>query len=346
MKKLMPWAALLVLAIAGTLYAWRSTGDGDGAAVAGHRSGTAAVAADGAATPPASFATGLEGLPASLAGTEVDGGFEVDANGHLRITRGIRQTFDYFLSTIGEEPVGTILARIKAYIRHRLKEPAASEAERILAGYVAYKQALVALPQVTPQADGSLNLAAIQQQMAQVQGLRNQHLSQEVIQAFFGDEDAYDRYTVNRLQVLQDKGLSDRQRAQQLAMLQQQLPPAMQESLKIANSVQDLNALTADWKKRGGSARELRDIREALVGPEAAGRLEALDAENAEWERRLNGWLSQRDALLATSGLSDSDKQAQVAQLRSSLFNAQEQARVQALEGLHDRNRMASAGSR
>lgn len=337
MKKKMPLAIVLVLAAASATYFWSDASMMSDGLVT--RGGARAGAYDSHAgsTPTGSFETGLEGLPGSLAGTDVDGGFEVDANGHLRITKGIRQTFDYFLSTVGEESISTIMARIKAYIRHRLKEPAASEAEKILAGYADYKQALATLPAMPPQADGGLNLEAIQRQMTQVQSLRNQYLSQEVIQAFFEDEDAYDRYTVNRLLVLQNKGLSDQQRAQQLAMLQQQLPPAMQQSLKVANSVQDLNALTASWKKRGGTAQELRGIREALVGPEAADRLEALDSENADWERRMSSWLSQREALLATAGLSESDKQAQVSQFRSKLFSAEEMPRVQALEGLQDR---------
>lgn len=338
MKKKMPWVIPLVLAIVAAAYFWRGTSTmGEAVAVDG-RAGSDLTNSSTDSTTLQSFETGLESLPRSLAGTEVDGGFEVDANGHLRITKGIRQTFDYFLSTVGEESISTIMARIKAYIRHRLKDPAASEAERLLASYAAYKQALAALPTIQPQADGGLNLEAIQQQMTQVQSLRSQYLSQEVIAAFFGDEDVYDRYTVSRLQVLQNKGLSDKQRAQQLAMLQQQLPPALQQSLKVTNSVQDLNALTADWKKRGGTAQELRDIREALVGRDAADRLERLDSENADWERRMSDWLSQRDALLTTIGLDDSDKHAQLSQLRSKLFSAEEILRVQALEGVHDRN--------
>lgn len=342
MKKKMPLAIFLALAAASATYFWSGASLTSDVFVTSGGARSGAYDADAGSAPKGSFETGLEELPRSLAGTDVDGGFEIDANGHLRITKGIRQTFDYFLSTIGEESISTIMARIKAYIRHRLKDPAAGEAERLLASYAAYKQALATLPTIQPQADGGLNLDAIQQQMTQVQSLRSQYLSPEVIEAFFGDEDVYDRYTVSRLQVLQNKGLSDKQRAQQLAMLQQQLPPALQQSLKVANSVQDLNALTADWRKRGGTAQELRDIREALVGPEAASRLEALDAENSDWERRMSGWLSQRDALLATAGLSESDKQAQVSQLRSKVFSAEELLRVQSLEGLHDRSRTAS----
>lgn len=337
MNKKILWVIFPILALAVALYLWSGASRMSDAVVTGSAGSPGAYDHPADSALPASFETGLEGLPGSLAGTDVDGGFEVDANGNLRITKGIRQTFDYFLSTVGEESISTIMARIKAYIRHRLKEPAASQAEKILADYAAYKQALSTLPNIPPQADGGLDLEAIQRQITQVQALRSQYLSHEVVQAFFGDEDAYDRYTVNRLQVLQNKGLSEQQRAQQLAMLQQQLPPEMQQSLKVANSVQDLNALTASWEKRGGTAQELREIREALVGPEAADRLEALDSENADWERRMSSWLSQRNALLATPGLSESDKQAQVSQLRSKLFSAEELLRVQALEGLQDR---------
>ncbi|HET8729487.1 MAG TPA: lipase secretion chaperone [Moraxellaceae bacterium] len=338
MKRKVPWIILLVLAIAGAAYFGSGAGIMGEVMVTGDSAKSATNDASANSTPPRSFHTGLEGLPGSLAGTEVDGSFEVDATGHLRINKGIRQTFDYFLSAVGEESISTIMARIRAYIRNRLKEPAASEAEAILAGYAAYKQALDALPRMPSQADGGLNLDAIQRQMTQVQSLRAQYLDPEVVRAFFGDEDAYDLYTVNRLQVLQSKELTDKQRAQQLALLQQQLPPAMQQSLKVADSVQDLNALTEIWKKRGGTAQELRDIREALVGADAADRLEALDSENTDWERRMKDWLSQRDALLATTGLSESDRQAQIAQLRSKLFSAEELLRVQALEGLRDRS--------
>ena len=71
-----------------------------------------------AATPAASaplLRTGLEGLPRSLDGTEVDGDAQADAAGHLKPDFALRRLFDYFLSTVGEEP--------QARVRERLDVP-------------------------------------------------------------------------------------------------------------------------------------------------------------------------------------------------------------------------------
>lgn len=287
-------------------------------------------------TPPATFTTGTESLPGSLQGTEVDGELEVDANGHLRITNGVRRVFDYFLSAVGEEPLESIIARIRAYIRHKLPAMAAAEAEQLLDSYLNYKRGLEAVQQV--QATGAtLDLDAVRRQMQQVQALRSQFFTPEVVAAFFGDEDVYDRYTLARLEVMQNKSLSPTQRAQQLAGLEDMLPPAMRESLKVVNQVQDLEALTQDWKRRGGTTAELRQIRESVVGPEAANRLEALDQERASWDQRMTAWYAERQAILGNASLSESDRQQQVAELRRQRFSEAERTRVESLEHMHDR---------
>lgn len=290
------------------------------------------------------FKTGLEGLPNSLKGTEVDGEFEVDANGHLKITRGIRNVFDYFLSTVGEEPVQTIVARIRAYIHFKLKDPAAHEAEVILDGYIAYEKGLSNIqPAQAPQQNpNTFDIDAIRRQMDQVAALRSQYLAPDVIQAFFGDEDAYNRYTLARIQLMQNKALTDAQRAQQLAALEQQLPQSIQDSLKTVNQFQNLQAMTDDCKKRNCSAAELRQVRESIVGPDAADRLEQLDRDNAAWDQRMSSWLSQRAAILANTSLSSQDQQQQLTDQRNSLFNQQEQVRVLALERIHDQSATSS----
>ena len=337
MKKYIVYGVVAVLIIAAAAMLWLSRDSSNQAGTA-DASATGQTANGGQApVSPSSFKTGLEGLPASLRGTEVDGEFEVDANGHLKITRGIRNTFDYFLSTVGEEPVETIIARIRAYIHYKLKDPAAHEAEVILDGYIAFKKGLSSIqPPPQPQSTNTIDIDAIRRQMDQVAALRTQYLAPDVIQAFFGDEDAYDHYTLARLQLMQNKSLSDAQRAQQLAALEQQLPPSVQESMKTVNQFQNLQAMTDDCKKRNCTAAELRQVRENLVGPEATDRLETLDKENAAWDTRMNSWLSQRAAILKNTSLSDSDRQQQITDQRNTLFNQQEQVRVLALERIHD----------
>lgn len=286
----------------------------------------------------AHFVTGLEGLPKSLSGTEVDGELEADANGHLIISNGVRRVFDYFLSTMGEEPLETILARIRAYIRHKLPATAAAEAEQLLDNYIAYKKSLDGVQQASSgMPSGQMDLDAIRNQMQQVKSLRTQYFSAEVIAAFFGDEDAYDSYTLARLSVLQNNKLSPAQRAQQLAALEAQLPASIQGAMKTVNQFQNLEALTKDWKQRGGNAAELRQIRENLVGAEAADRLETLDKQRSAWDQRMNTWYGERAAILANASLSEQDRQRELDALRTSRFSEAEQVRVKALERMHDR---------
>lgn len=280
------------------------------------------------------FTTGLEGIPKSLHDTQVDGSLEVDENGNLKITKGVRQTFDYFLSAIGEEDLTTIIARIRAYIRHKLPAKAAAQAEKLLEAYISYREGLGKLPQAA--GDPTQNLAAIRQQKLAVQNLRSQYFDRAVVEAFFGDEDAYDNYTLARLEVMQDKSLSATEKARRTAALLEQLPPDLKESIKTLNQYQELTTLTQDWKTRGGTPQELRAIREEIVGPEAATRLEALDQERAEWDNRMKDFLKERETILKNPALSEQDRQQQVNAIRQQRFNQQELVRVDALERIHD----------
>lgn len=283
------------------------------------------------------FKTGLENLPRSLVDTEVDGELLADANGHLVISNGVRRVFDYFLSTLGEESLDSVVARIRAYIRNKLPQPAAAEAEDLLNKYLAFMDGLRSLQQVQPASDGNMDLDAIRRQMNQVQALRQQYFSPEVVEAFFGDEDVYNSYMLDRVGILQDSQLTEAQRASRLSALEQQLPAELRESIALITKVQNLEALTADWKARGGSDYELRVIRENLVGEEAANRLEQLDQKNAAWDKRMSAWYTERDAILNNKNLSESDRNRQVEELRNSQFSESERTRVESLERMRDR---------
>lgn len=284
-----------------------------------------------AATP--HFKTGLEQLPRSLVGTSVDGQLEADAAGHLKLTRGVRDLFDYFLSLIGEEPLLTVRARLLAYIHAHLPPTAAAEAAALLDHYLAYK---TAEGQAAQQAGGNANaltLDAVTQRFDTLQTLRTQYFSVAEREAFFADDEALDRYTVARLKVLQDTSLSPADKARRINELTANLPPALRASLSVADTVQTLDALTADWKARGGSPQELRAAREQLVGPEAANRLEALDRQRSAWTIKLQSYDAQSQALQTDATLSDTQRQQALAQLRHQLFTPQEQLRLQALRG-------------
>lgn len=277
------------------------------------------------------FVTGLENLPASLHDTEVDGGFELDADGNLIITNRIRQLFDYFLSAQGEESLPTIVQRLRAYIHNTLSGEAAAEAEQLLENYIGYLDDVATLDStVTP--GQAIDPAQLRAQKAQLAAIRAGRFDAVANDAFFAEEEAYDRYTLARLEVMQDENLSADERASRLAALENQLPPELQESMRDITRYQDLQTLTREWQETDGNPANLQQMRENLIGREAAERLAKLDQERTQWQGRVDSWLLEREAILSNTGISEADKERQIDAARNRLFNEQEQIRVRSLE--------------
>lgn len=282
---------------------------------------------------PTMFKTGLEQLPASLAGTEVDGEILIDENKNLHVTRRLRDFFDYFLATVGEESLPTIIERVKAYIRHRTPEPAQSQTIALFDRYIAYRAALRDVPEAGGKPADQIDLDAIMQQKAAEQRLRQQFFDSKTILAFFGDEDAYDQYTLQSLKIAKNGQLSDAEKAKQTAELLQKLPDNLRESMQSSMQYQNLDQLTTQWKARGGSAAELRQIRINLVGPEATGRLETLDKEDSQWQSRIDAYLKEYNRVINNPQWSIEQKQLMVLSLRRQQgFNESEQLRLPAFE--------------
>jgi lipase chaperone LimK len=280
------------------------------------------------------FKTGLEQIPQSLQGTEPPAGLVIDAAGNLVIRRSLRDFFDYFLSALGEESLATIRARVKAYMAKSLPPHADLQAERVFEGYLGYRVALQNIPQAGGKPAEQLDLAAVTTQKQQERALRSQYMDPEVVTVFFGNDDAYDNYTLVRLSLQKDKSLSDAEKKARLQTLFAQLPPDTQASMQSLQKFQDLEQLNTACQRQGCTPEQLHQQRAALVGEDAADRLQTLDVERAAWKTRVDVYLDQRAAILGNSSYSDSDKQAQIQQLQQNGFSPQEQLRLSAFESM------------
>ena len=275
--------------------------------------------------------TGLENLPASLQGTELDGLLRVDARGRLVVDRALRDRFDYFLALIGEEPEGRVLARLDAHLRSVLPPPALANARDLLARYLAFQHARGQLGQQEPHADvANLEPDALRARFERIQALRLAHFDVAERAAFFGDEEAEDRYTLDRLAVWRDRTLDSLAKAQRLKALQAELPADLRARLSVADTVADLRALKDDWQARGGDAQSLRAARVALVGEEATSRLEALDGRREAWRDRVAGYLQELARIQADNSLSATLRTQAEQALRERHFSEQEWPRLDA----------------
>lgn len=160
-------------------------------------------------------------------------GLVVDATGHLKMDADTRRAIGDLLGPSEKPPRASDVARAQATIRARLKEPAASEALKLLQDYLAYQEAArERAPEAVPAADNRLAaIVAVQNQAT----LRDKYLGAATNQALFEDEDALARYRLARQQVQQMTGLSPAQKEEQIGLLYQQLSPSAREVLKGAS---------------------------------------------------------------------------------------------------------------
>lgn len=267
-------------------------------------------------------------LPNSFAGTEVDGSFRVDTAGNLIISEDIRRIFDYFLASIGEENLEASVSRLRNYIDSQLQEPARARAQALLDQYLSYKRELVMLERDLPQ---MASLDAMRQRETAVQALRARLFDSETHQAFFAREEGYNRFTLERLAIQQDAGMSAEEKGAALDRLRAALPDDLQDAV-LPQLQQELRQNTARLQAEGASSAQIRQMRQQLVGAEATARLEVLDSQRQNWQRRLDDYLAAKAKIEANTGLSSGDRRAAIEALAAERFDERERLRLDAAE--------------
>ena len=280
------------------------------------------------------FTTGLENLPRSLQGTEVDGEIIIDENKQLVVTEGLRRLFDYFLSALGEEDEAIIYARVESYIRHHTPEPAASQAVAIFSKYVAYLKALPEIEkrygnlQLQATKNGELDLNAIAQQKQDVANLRQQYFDKTTIEAFFGASDSYDDYSMEMVRINQNEQMSEAQKQAARQDYVSRLPDgAIKTNIMQQANLNELMARTEQMKAAGASPEALYNMRRELVGAPAAERLAQVDQEDANFDQRFKQYQTQKQQLLSQNA-DKAQAQTQIHQIEQQLFNETERKRL------------------
>lgn len=308
--------------VAGLLAGWVATSGPDpepGAAAPGQE--MAEVASRGAAlgeptAPP------LPPLPASLSGTEVDGGLMVDGDAHFVVTPDALDLFDYFLAASGEEPIAVIRARIEHEIERRLPPGARPAAHDLLARYLAYREALREVYESEHLSDRPL-----ERRLQRIRELRRAHFDAPEREALFAAEEARWRVDLERRRIATDPDLGPDERAARLAALEAELPEEVRETRRATLAALRLRADEASLRSAGASDAEIHALRADRFGPEAAARLAALDERRARWNERVEAWRSEREQLLAAGATAE-----EIASRRADRFEGPERLRVEAIE--------------
>jgi lipase chaperone LimK len=174
----------------------------------------------------------------SLAGTQPDGDWGVDAQGQLKASRALRQRFDYYLSLIGEMPLADIQALVLQAAKQSLKEPALGQVMALWDRYVqlqkhAWKHAIDLRQSATWSAA-----------LTERQIVRRQMLGADVAQAFYADEERELQEMLARLNSGQGSAVVSTEPTQSVLH-----PQASQREAEV-------NAQWQQWDRRIAAARQ------------------------------------------------------------------------------------------
>jgi lipase chaperone LimK len=261
----------------------------------------------------------------SMAGTQPDGAARADASGKLEVNAELAYLFDYYLAGLGERPLDDIRSEIVRELQRRLPAAASAEAQRLLDAYLAYKRALVDVERGLPaQADPA---SRARQRLAAMQQLRSTYFSPAEIAGLFSAGDIYDLDAIARLEISSDTSLSDAERTQKLADLDARLPAAARAEKDAPTRVLRLEETVTSARARGADDNEIYRLRSAALSPSAAARFADLDREEADWQRRISAYQTERRQLQQTTAT-----ETALQQLRDTGFTPEEQKRLPAYE--------------
>ncbi len=264
--------------------------------------------------------------PASLRDSVPDGAVTLDGGGRVIASNDLRRLFDYFLSATGEVDAATIRALLLDHVRSRHGDAVAAEVAAQFDRYVDYLHAAANL--------GELPNEDLRARFERLQKLRVSMLDAATAEAYFGDEQRYTEYTLDRRDLIADAALDDATRQTRLDALDATLSPEQRNSRREAVAAQLVDEQSRQFDALAIDPAQRQHERAALFGDEAARRLAEADAERAAWDARVASYVQARNALQTDPRLTPAQRASAIATLRARGFDANEQRRISSLEAI------------
>ncbi|MBV7263215.1 lipase chaperone [Photobacterium sp. WH77] len=239
-------------------------------------------------------------------------------------TYSSRDTFDYFLSGLGEADLETLKTHFNTY---NTGQPEAYQLDNDL--FERFIQYRAALSNLNPDNRHPLNTESLQRLNDQVMQIQSAFFSIEEQQRLFGEENMQRQLALRQLE-LKDHIINQDDYYNAWEQEINTLPPVMQQSYRNAAMLSQLQATNSLEEQD----RYLKQ--QALVGPEAADRLVTLRKAREAFQTKLEHYFQQRDAILADNNLAKEEEQQALNDLRQTTFTASQIRRVQALESIRE----------
>ncbi len=276
-------------------------------------------------------------LPDCLQGTLFIINLSVDKNGDLIISEDIRHLIEYFLTAQLEENRDTVIGRIEEFFNLTLPPDAAMEAYDILHSYLAYKKALTGFD--TEAYDGEDNsslIGGLKIAAAKRFDARRKYLGEEVVEAFFAREEAYDSFTLKRMEIENDDSLDFKKKATLLEEEEEFLPESMKERRQKWRDEQVLRVEIEQLKAAGDNSDKIFKLRSDLYGEKGALALANIDKKRDELKSRFKEYSFDKQKILNSKDITDEEKELNIDEIKRSYFSSKEIIKIGIWESIEN----------
>lgn len=257
---------------------------------------------------------------------------KLDENGRLVPDQTAMQALEKGYSELGPDLSPQAMSELQELIRVGLPGQAGEQAAQILEDYYRYRSAEV---EFNREIENQLTMAGrtgnelpTGDRYEDLVELRRSYLGKEVADSLYAVEDAQARHMFAALAIQQNADLTAEQKKAQQAALQERL----NDQLLALGQLEPQEAAAEKVRRlreTGAASADIYSTRKEILGAESARELAAADQEEAQWQRRFNGfWQARRYVMQA--GLDEVERDRQIEQLLEQYFSPEERDRARA----------------
>lgn len=138
--------------------------------------------------------------------------------GPLVVDARLRQLFDHHLAALSAKGAVAVRQDCEKDLDDRLDADSAAAAKRLLSRYLGYRESVFLAEENVQKSDGSVQ--TLRAHLEEITLLRARYFSASEAESLFAGDDSHDPYALVRLDIYYDAGMSDLQKAEQIAALQ------------------------------------------------------------------------------------------------------------------------------
>jgi len=266
--------------------------------------------------------------PANMSGVDLQKLY-FDAEGNLIVTDNLMQLIEHFMLASKEEGLDQAIARIKEYIELTLPSPAAAQAIAITDQYINYKnRADEEEPINSYELDVDVLVQQMESSLVQRKKLRRETLAGEVVEAFFGDEERYDDFSLARAKASTNENLTYEERDALIAQAELTLPLKSQKRMRYVREEKNLKRHVKILKSEEGKQSEVYQLRKDFYGKQTADRISYYEDDSDQWASRVTQFNQDQINILQQDSLSKHQKEDQIAGLKASMFSEKEMVKL------------------